>query len=336
MKISTRSLYFVSKRGKQKDQRQGFMWSCPRYMPYSQTDLGLWFLHQWKAHERGPPEAIGYDFKSRQRLAQKAILDAGRMAVHGTVPTAELSQLTGKSWRQIPITWGTLCELTSAQMVALGNWTDHQQEKNVSAMPLRYTGSKQHLSLLLKHTLGFFLAAIWERDMPMLKWSKLDRPFCIYARDAAFQQASDVIAAEEDWTARNATTGVNLIQKHFTIKVRGMKRPLCQIVKPDKQTLEREAKRVAPSVDHRESSGVNLPVAAGVPSQPVNLEESLVVGDPMTILMSWPAKGGVGRAIPMDLSRLLWCIALLAEVVSFLEVYLMQRPVQCWNRTTSS
>ena len=30
----------------------------------------------------------------------------------------------------------------------------------------------------------------------------------------------------------------------------------------------------------RESSGVNLPVAAGVPSQPVNLEESLVEGDP--------------------------------------------------------
>ena len=116
--------------------------------------------------------------------------------------------------------------------------------------------------------------------MPMLKWSKLDRPFCIYARDAAFQQASDVIAAEEEWAARNATTGANLIQKHFTIKVRGLKRPICQILKPETPTLEREAKRVAPSVDHRESSGVNLPVAAGVPSQPVNLEESLVVGDP--------------------------------------------------------
>ena len=108
--------------------------------------------------------------------------------------------------------------------------------------------------------------------MPMLKLVEAH----IYARDAAFQQASDVIAAEEDWAARNATTGVNLVQKHFTIKVRG----LCQIVRPDKPTLEREAKRVAPSVERRESSGVNLPVAAGVPSQPVNLEESLVEGDP--------------------------------------------------------
>lgn len=50
VKISTHSHNFVCKRGKQKDQRQGFMWSCPRYMPYSQTDLGLWFLHQWTAH----------------------------------------------------------------------------------------------------------------------------------------------------------------------------------------------------------------------------------------------------------------------------------------------
>ena len=103
-------------------------------MPYSNTDFGLWFSHQqWTVHERGPPEAIGYDFKSRQRLSQEVISDAGRMAVHGIVPTAELADLTSKSWRQIPITWGTLCELTPAQMVALGNWTDHQQEKNVSA-----------------------------------------------------------------------------------------------------------------------------------------------------------------------------------------------------------
>ena len=114
-------------------------------------------MHQWTAHERGPPEAIGYDFKSRQRLSQKAILDAGRMAVHGTVPTAELSQLTGKSWRQIPITWGTLCELTPAQMVAL--WEtgqDHQQDKTVSAMPLRYTG-KATLGFAAKAYFGVFL-----------------------------------------------------------------------------------------------------------------------------------------------------------------------------------
>ena len=116
VKISTHSLYIVCKRGKQRDQRQGFMWSCPRYMPNSGTDLGLCFLHQWTVHERGPPEAISYDFTTRQRLSQKVILDAGRMAVHGVVPAAELAARTGKSWRQIPITWGTLCELSSAQI----------------------------------------------------------------------------------------------------------------------------------------------------------------------------------------------------------------------------
>ena len=66
------------------------MWSCKWYMPHTITDLGLWFLHQWTAHERGPPEAIGFDFESRQK--QKAILDAGGMAVHGVVPGTPLGR----------------------------------------------------------------------------------------------------------------------------------------------------------------------------------------------------------------------------------------------------
>ena len=130
VKISTHSLYFVCGRGKQRAQRLGIN--------------GLWFLHQWTVHERRPPEAIGFDFQTRQRLSQNAILDAGRMSVRGVVPDAELAALTGKSWRQLPITWGTLCELSSAQMVALGNWTDHQKGRQMSEVPLRYTGSKQH------------------------------------------------------------------------------------------------------------------------------------------------------------------------------------------------
>ncbi len=70
------------------------------------------------------------------------------------------------------------------------------------------------LALLLKHTLGFFLAAVWEDKRILLTWSDLDRPFCIAARDAAFQRASDVITSEEEWTSRDPEQGVNLIQKH--------------------------------------------------------------------------------------------------------------------------
>ena len=280
VKISTHSLYFVCKKGKQRAQRQGFMWSCPRYMPHTDTDLGLWFLHQWTAHERGPPEAIGFDFVSRQKLAQKAILDAGRMAVRGVVPDAELAALTGKSWRQLPITWGTLCELTPAQMVALGNWTDHQKDTQVSAMPLRYTGSKQHLALLLKHTFGFFLAGIWTDERTLLTWSDLDRPFCITARDTAFQQASDVISSEDEWTSRNPEQGVNLIQRHFTIRGRKMKRPICQLVSSASPVSEVPAKRLAPARSSGERPGVNLPVAAERAAPPVNLEAELLMGDP--------------------------------------------------------
>ena len=94
VKISTHSLYFVCKRGKQRSQRQGFLWPCPRYMPHTDTDLGLWFLQPWTTHPHAPPEAIGFDVATRQKLSQKAILDAGRMAVQGVVPAKELATLT--------------------------------------------------------------------------------------------------------------------------------------------------------------------------------------------------------------------------------------------------
>lgn len=280
VKISTHSLYFVCKRGKQRSQRQGFLWSCPRYMPHTDTDLGLWFLQQWTTHPHGPPEAIGFDVATRQKLSQKAILDAGRMAVQGVVPAKELATLTGKSWRQLPITWGTMVELNPAQMVALGNWTDRQKDTQVSAMPLRYTGSKQHLALLLKHTLGFFLAAVWSDSRALLTWSDLDRPFCIAQRDAAFQQASDVIAGEEEWAARNAEQGVNLIQQHFTIRGRGMKRPLCRIYSAEEAKPMAGSKHFKPAESSGESSGANLPLAAVDAAAPVDLAADLMIGDP--------------------------------------------------------
>lgn len=140
-----------------------------------------------------------------------------------------------------------MVELNPAQMVALGNWTDRQKDTQVSAMPLRYTGSKQHLALLLKHTLGFFLAAVWSDSRALLTWSDLDRPFCIAQRDAAFQQASDVIAGEEEWAARNAEQGVNLIQRHFTIRGRGMKRPLCRIYSAEEAKPMAGSGRCSPS-----------------------------------------------------------------------------------------
>lgn len=146
------------------------------------TLIWAWFLHQWTVHERWPPEAIEYDFESSHRRSSWRLVGWPFMELSCTT---ELGDLMGKSCRQIPITWGTLCELSSAQMVALGNWTDQQQEKNVSAVEVHRL---EATSGLLKHTLGCFLIAICETDMPMLKRPRLD--------DAAFQQTLDVIASK--------------------------------------------------------------------------------------------------------------------------------------------
>lgn len=230
VRITTHSLYFVCRRGKQKGQRQGFQWSCPRFTAHTQVDLGKWFIYEWTQNPAGPPPAIGFDPATRRQLSAKAIVDASRLGVAAVVPPDEFKLLTSKSWRQMPVTWGLLCELTPAQMVALGNWTDQQQDRTVSAMPLRYTGSKQHLALVLKHTFAAFLALVWDSRDKLDMWNALTREFCISARDHAFNAACKYLAEQEDVIQREGPAGsALLVQKHFTLRVRGLKRPLYQL-----------------------------------------------------------------------------------------------------------
>ena len=114
----------------------------------------------------------------------------------------------------------------------------------------------------------------------LLTWSDLDRPVCIAARCCFFQQASDAISSEDEWTARNPEQGVNLIRRHFTIRVRKLKRPICQLVTSATPVSEAPAKRLASARSSGELPGVNLPVAAERAAPPVNLEAELLMGDP--------------------------------------------------------
>ena len=170
VRITWRSLCFVCRRGKQPGQRQGFQWSCPRFTSQSQVDIGAWLMRAWTQNPAGPPPAIGFGPATRQELTAKAIVEASRVGVSAVVPPGELSML---------ITWGVLSELSGPQLVALGNWTGHQQDRSVSSMPLRYTGSKQRLSLILKHTFSAFLATVWDSKEKLDVWDSLTRDFCI-------------------------------------------------------------------------------------------------------------------------------------------------------------
>ena len=265
VRITSHSLYFVCRRGKQPGQRQGFQWSCPRFTPQSQVDVGEWFIREWTQHPAGPPPAIGFDPITRQQLTAKAIVDASRVGAAAVVQPSELSMLSSKSWRQMPVTWGVLSELSAPQLVALGNWTDHQRDQSVSSMPLRYTGSKQHLSLILKHTFAAFLTTVWEAKEKLDVWEALTREFCIRARDTAFQAASKYLAEQEEVMLREGPAGATgLVQRHFTLRVRKLKRPLC--ILPQQAPVAPKVIRVEPKGE--EASPGELERELSLPVQP--------------------------------------------------------------------
>ena len=64
---------------------------------------------------------------------------------------------------------------------------------------------------------AYFLLFIWLPESPLrlLTWSQFDRFFfslpSFIPADAVFQQASDVIASDEERTSRNTQAGSNLI-----------------------------------------------------------------------------------------------------------------------------
>ena len=147
LRVTQHTLYFVCSRGKQTQQRGGFPWSCPRSTPRACLDLSSVMQHLRERYGEYPFAAL------RQAEVTKTI----QFLMQSHVSPTDLRSLTSKSWRQAPITWATMANLSPVQLVALGNWCD-KFKAEASAMPLRYTGSK---SSLLCRMMATSHGALW-------------------------------------------------------------------------------------------------------------------------------------------------------------------------------
>ena len=145
VKCTGTTLHFICPKGKQKGQRQGFVWTAPWVIPTgtlaSDLDPAPWFKRHLIDEQT---EAIGFDILTKKKLTAKSITDTVKLVMRGVVEDDQLGMLSSKSWRQVPVTWAHLVQLHPALTVALGNWTDKAPDQSRSQMPLRYTGSKQY------------------------------------------------------------------------------------------------------------------------------------------------------------------------------------------------
>ena len=186
LKANSHSVYFVCPRGKQKGQRQGFLWAAPRRCVVFHLDIGPWLKRHFIDNTA---EALGFDIETRKKLRPKSILDTVRLAIWGVVPDGELAMLSSKSWPQMSITWAMLAEVPPATTVALGNWVDKPADTQRSEMPLRYTG-------FWRCVLRLFANGVTQPEK-VLMWDELGHKLYVATRERSFDRASTVLQAKE-------------------------------------------------------------------------------------------------------------------------------------------
>ena len=198
VKCTGTTLHFICPKGKQKGQRQGFVWTAPRVIPTgtlaSDLDLAPWFKRHLIDEQA---EAIGFDILTKKKLTAKSITDTVKLVMRGVVEDDQLGMLSSKSWRQVPVTWAHLVQLHPALTVALGNWTDKAPDQSRSQMPLRYTGSKQYQSDLAKQAFILFMAAAAQQREPFTRWVSMTQITYTTLKEDSFEKASAMLQQPE-------------------------------------------------------------------------------------------------------------------------------------------
>eukprot|EP00435_Cladocopium_sp_Y103_P036638 s1798_g9.t1 len=226
VKCTQTTLHFVCPKGKQKGQRQGFVWTAPRVVPAGvvseDLDLAPWFKHYLVDEQIA---SIGFDILTKGKLTAKSLNDTVKLVIRGVVPDDQLDMLSSKSWRQVPVTWAQLAQLHPSLTVAMGNWTDKAPGKDLSQMPLRYTGSKQYMSNLTKQAFILFMAEAAQQREPFPRWDSMTQATYLALKNKSFEKASEFLQQPEAvfFSAQSAADAHSLTQLYFTIRVRGLK-----------------------------------------------------------------------------------------------------------------
>ena len=136
LKVTTHTMVFECLRGKQRGRRAGFQWSCPRSAASLDADFGDAFI---RAIAQQPLEfaSIAFHAETGQELSSAVCRTKVHNVLAGVLHPEDIALLSGKSWRQVGVTWGFLAKLDATQVCALGNWLDTSEFKG-NKMPWRY------------------------------------------------------------------------------------------------------------------------------------------------------------------------------------------------------
>ena len=174
-------MVFECLRGKQRGRRAGFQWSCPRSAASLDADFGDAFI---RAIAQQPLEfaSIAFHAETGQELPSAVCRTKVQHVLAGVLHPEDIALLSGKSWRQVGVTWGFLAKLDATQVCALGNWLDTSEFKG-NKMPWRYFRAKLQQSTMLKHMLHLSLRSLLV-DHEVMTWQEVSQPLAASVLEA--------------------------------------------------------------------------------------------------------------------------------------------------------
>ena len=181
LKVTAHTMVFECLRGKQRGRRAGFQWSCPRAAASLDADFGDAFI---RAIAQQPLEfaSIAFHAETGQELPSAVCRTKVQHVLAGVLHPEDIALLSGKSWRQVGVTWGFLAKLDATQVCALGNWLDTSEFKG-NKMPWRYFRAKLQQSTMLKHMLHLSLRSLLV-DHEVMTWQEVSQPLAASVLEA--------------------------------------------------------------------------------------------------------------------------------------------------------
>ena len=162
VRLSRSTMYCHCPKGKQASKRDGFDFSIPSQF----TDGWPWAEHVVALRNQLPEaqrDEGGLCFNREGRAWDiSEVQAAGRELFQDLV--TDVADLSTYSWRRLMPTVALLAKYTPVEMVALGDWQSKSELPQEAAMPTHYAGSRDLVSMRLKHLSLGLVARLGEFD----------------------------------------------------------------------------------------------------------------------------------------------------------------------------
>ena len=149
VRLSRSTMYCHCPKGKQASKRDGFDFSIPSQF----TDGWPWAEHVVALRNQLPEarrDEGGLCFNREGRAWDISEVQAACRELFQALVT-DVADLSTCSWRRLMPTVALLAKYTPVEMVALGDWQSKSELPQEAAMPTHYAGSRDLVSMRLKH-----------------------------------------------------------------------------------------------------------------------------------------------------------------------------------------